>query len=439
MNSHSIEYLAPEAANTRNRAWRKYPAEQIKEAKRQLELGGVVEPPLIDSENRVVCGGAIVQAAKELKLTSIPVLRVNNMTPEELRLYAISAHKLADMGGYDDLLLAEELRELEDLLGEDKLLHLAMAEGELSVLLGLTGPVPGEDEELLDQSEALTVITSPGDLWQVAGHRYLCGTALERCCYEMLMGGETAQFGLTDSPFNLSMKTISGDPSREEFAFASGEMTPNEFARFLTTAMRLMKEFSEPGSLHAYFMSYHFLLELLRAGTIVFGRPKAMCTWVKSQAGQGGLFRSQTEQIVYFRNGDMPHRDNVKLGKYKRNRSTAWHYDGMTTASAERDETLKFHATPKNVMMLKDAILDVTTRGGIVLDPFAGIGSTMVAAHSAERRAYCIEIEPKFVDVAIRRMFRTYGIDAIRASDGASFRELDEAANGQSADHVGEV
>lgn len=97
MNSHSIEYLAPEAIKMRDRAWRKYPAEQIKEAKRQIELGGVVEPPLIDSENRVVCGGAIVQAAKELKLAGIPVLRVSNMTPDELRLYAISAHKLADM------------------------------------------------------------------------------------------------------------------------------------------------------------------------------------------------------------------------------------------------------------------------------------------------------------------------------------------------------
>lgn len=324
MNSHSIEYLAPEAIKMRDRAWRKYPAEQIKEAKRQIELGGVVEPPLIDSENRVVCGGAIVQAAKELKLAGIPVLRVSNMTPDELRLYAISAHKLADMGGYDDLLLAEELRELEELLGEDKLHELAMAEGELSLLLGLAEPVPGEDGELFDQSDAPIVITSPGDLWQIAGHRYLCGTALERSCYEALMGDEKAQFGLTDSPYNLSMKTISGDPSREEFAFASGEMAPNEFARFFTTGMRLMQEFSLPGSLHAYFMSYHFLLELLRAGTIVFGRPKAMCTWVKSQPGQGSLFRSQTEQIVYFRNGDAPHRDNVKLGKYKRSRSTAW-------------------------------------------------------------------------------------------------------------------
>ena len=83
MNSHSIEYMDPEAILVRNRAWRRYAPEQIKEARRQLELNDVVELPLVDSENRVVCGGAIVQAARELKLASIPVLRVNNMTPEE--------------------------------------------------------------------------------------------------------------------------------------------------------------------------------------------------------------------------------------------------------------------------------------------------------------------------------------------------------------------
>ena len=433
MNSHTIEYMAPEAIKSRARAWRKYHPAQIKEARRQLELGGVVEPPLIDSDNRVVCGGAIIQAAKELKLASIPVLRVADMSPDELRLYSINAHKLADMGGYDDLLLAEELRELEKLLGEDKLKTLAIAEGELSLLLGLTEAVPSEDVEALAPREEQPPITRPGDLWLIGKHRFLCGSALEASSYEALMNDELAQFILTDPPYNVPMKTISSDSSREEFAFAHGEMSPNEFTRFLTNAMRHMKQASEPGSLHALFMSYHYLPELFRAGMIVFDRARAMCTWVKSQPGQGGLFRSQTEHIVYFCNGDGPHRNNVQLGKHKRNRSTAWHYDGMTTPSAARDETLKFHATPKNVMMLKDAILDVTGRGGVVLDPFAGIASTMVAAQSAERRAFCIEIEPRFIDVAIRRMRETYKIDAVRASDGVSFSELEGIARRETA------
>ncbi|MEO7246833.1 MAG: DNA modification methylase, partial [Novosphingobium sp.] len=393
---------------------------------RQVELHGIVEPPLIDADNTVVCGSVIVRAAQKLKLEAIPVLRVSNMSPEELRLYAINAHKLTDMGAYDEALFVEELRELEKLLGAGSLDHLAIAEGELIRLLGLTeAQLP--DDSVMRVDDTGTPITRLGDLWQMGPHRLLCGTALEAASFALLMGEEKAQFGLTDSPYNLGAATISGVAGREEFAFAHGEMSPHEFTRFLCEPMRHMKMWSEPGALHAWFMSYHFLLELMRAGNIVFGRPRAMCTWVKSQGGQGGLFRSQTEHIVYFRNGDVPHRNNVMLGKHGRNRTTAWQYEGMNTASAERDALLALHATPKPVLMLKDAILDVTTRGGIVLDPFAGVGSIALAAQSAERRAFCIEIEPRYVDAAIRRMQAAFGIDAIRASDGASFAALEAA------------
>lgn len=432
MNSHTLERINPQDVKLRERGWRKHSREQIDTACRLLEKAkGVVEPPLLDSDNRVVCGSAIVMAAQKLKLESITILRVANMSPEELRLYAINAHKLSDMGGYDEALLGEELRELEALLGEDSLKDLAIAEGELNRLLGLTGPVDAEEEGLALDAAAMSPITRPGDLWKIGPHRLLCDSSLLAASFVAVMAGEKAQFGLTDMPYNLSMSDISSKPDREEFAFAHGEMTPAEFTRFQTTFMRHMQEWSEPGSLHAFFMSYHYLLETLRAGTIVFGRPKAMCTWVKSQGSQGSLFRSQTEQIVYFRNGDVPHRNNVQLGKHGRNRTTAWHYDGMNTPSAERDELLALHATPKPVAMLKDAILDVTTRGGIVLDPFAGIGSLLVAAQSAERRGFGIEIEPRFVDSAVRRMVAAYDFDAIREADGASFTELETIAHGE--------
>lgn len=432
INTHSIEYRDPATIKLRKRPWRKYPARQIAEAKRQLERTKmVVDPPLIDSDGYAVCGGAIIQATTELGWKSIPMLLVANMSPEELRLYSINAHKLTELGGYDDLLLIEELRELDRLLEEDVFKCLAIEEGELTQLLGLGGKAV-EDGTCSEVKQSVVAITRPGDLWQFENRcRMLCASSLEHGSFEMLMRGELAQFGLTDSPYNIPMSTISSDPTREEFAFAHGEMSPNEFTRFLTTVMRSMKGVSEPGAWHAYFMSYHFLLELLRAGTIVFGRPKAMCTWVKSQAGQGSPFRSQTEQIVYFRNGDAPPRDNVQLGKHGRNRSTAWHYDGMTTASGERAELLKSHATPKAVNMLQDAILDVTSHDGIVLDPFGGIGSTMLAAHAVERRAYLIEIEPRFVDVAVRRMQSASGLVATRESDGRSFDDLEAEAAGK--------
>ena len=427
MNSRTLEKMEPAAIKPRKRQWRTYSRDQLKAACRLVEMTGDTEiPPLIDKDSRVVVGEEFVLAARELGLKSITVVRSDRLTPDEFRLYAANAQKMLDMGEFDEAMLSEELKELEKLLGSDALSDLAFEEAELTRLLGLDSPVV--EKEVQSGNPDAPIICSPGDLWIAGKHRYLCASALESASYSVLMDGQLATFGFTDMPFNLAMRDISSDPSREEFAFAHGEMSPNEFVRFQTTFMRLMKEHSKPGSLHAFFMSYHFLAELLRAGIVVFGRPKAMCTWVKSQPGQGSLFRSQTEQIAYFKNGDAPHRNNVQLGKHGRNRSTAWHYDGMTTASTERDELLQIHATPKPVKLLKDAILDVTTRDDIVLDPFAGIGSLAIAAESAQRRAYTIEIEPRFVDAGLRRMRDTFGIEAYRQSDGASFSELEAQA-----------
>ena len=252
--------------------------------------------------------------------------------------YLAEAKKVLDMGEFDEAVLSEELKELEKLLGSECLTDLAFEEGELTRLLGLATQVI-EEKAQAEKSEAPGICAS-GDLWIAGNHRYLCASALDPASYRVLLDGRQAAFGCTDMPYNLAMRDISSDPSREEFAFAHGKMSPNEFVRFETTFMRLMSEHSTLGSLHAFFMSYHFLAEVFRAGVVVFGRPKAMCTWVKSQPGQGSLYRSQTEHVVYFKNGTAPHRNNVQLGKNGRNRSTAWHHDGMTTASAERDELL---------------------------------------------------------------------------------------------------
>ncbi|MEM7781240.1 MAG: DNA modification methylase [Pseudomonadota bacterium] len=428
MNSQNLERLDPAVILPRKLQWRAHSPQQISAAARLLERAGDTPiPPVVDKDGRVVFGEEFVLAAQKLRFKSITVVRSSSMSPEELRLYAINAQKIFDLGSFDEAVLGEEMKELQALLGADCLQGLAFEEGELTRLLGLDCEVA----EQLDASVKVEAapITKLGDLWEVGRHRFLCGSSLEASSFDRLMQDEKASFGFTDMPYNLSMADISSNSSREEFAFGHGEMSPDQFTRFQTTFMRLMKTHSVAGSLHAFFMSYHFIAELFRAGLIVFGRPKAMCTWVKSQPGQGSLYRSQTEQIVFFKNGDAPHCNNIQLGKHGRNRSTAWHYEGMTTASAHRDELLGLHATPKPVQLLKDAILDVTVRGDIVLDPFGGIGSVALAAEEAQRRAFAIEIEPKFVDAAIRRMRDAFGIEAIRSRDGTSFGELESEAS----------
>lgn len=420
---HSLEFVCPNGLKSRRRAWQTYTPQQRELTERWFEKGAY-QAPLIDRDNYVVLGELIVERAKALRLNQIAVQRIDHLSPDELRLYAIAAERMGKMGGYDEELLADELRELQALLDEPDFSMLGYDDGELDKLLGLADPLELDETEA-EIDEDGQPITGPGDLWMAGPHRILCANALLEESYAELMDGELAQYTLSDVPYNLSHKTISTNEDLDDFQFAHGEMSPNEYTRFLTTAMRHANRVCEDGALLAFFISYHFLLELLRAGTIVFGRPKALVTWVKSQGGYGGLFRSQTEFVVYFKKGDAPYRDNVVLGKHGRNRTNAWHFEGMNSPSAERSQLLKLHATPKPVELLREAILDVTSRNGIVLDPFAGVGSLAIAAHSVERRAFMIEIEPKYVDASLRRVAKVLGLDAVRKSDGAKFSELD--------------
>lgn len=421
-----LEYRSPSEILDRKNEWREECPKQLELMRRFVREHGVVEPPLIDASNRIVCGSLTVKVAREIGLNSIPVLRADHMSDDELRLYAVRASKVASLSGYDEKVLAIELRELEVLLQLNTHLDFGFEQGELDRIFNLADLDLGSELDAVPVVEK-TPLSRTGDCWLMGEHRLLCGDALDPVNYPLLMRGEKARFVFSDVPYNLSADTISGNGrfQHDDFAMAYGEYSPAEFTRFLTKAMRNMAAHSMDGSLHAFFMSYHYLLELLRAGKIVYDRPKAMCTWVKTQGGQGSLYRSQTEYIVFFRNGSGPFVNNVQNGRFGRNRTTAWHYEGMNVLSKERDELLENHPTPKPVPLLKDAILDVTNRGDIVLDPFAGSGSLILAAEATERRAFTMEIDPHYVDVTLRRVHKSLGIDPVRESDGMLFSELE--------------
>jgi hypothetical protein len=425
MSEHSIEYISPNLIKPRHREWRTHSPQSLELVRASLRARGVVEPPLIDSDNRVVCGALVVEACKQERLNTIPILRVDHLSDEELRLYAIAANRLADLSGYDEELLADELRDLEQLLEHPDFGQLGFDPAELDRILNLTGTQVGLGIDDAPPPDPENCVTSVGELWLLGSHRFLCGDALAATSYVALMAGELARFSLVDLPYNLPADTIT-KRQFSDFCMAAGELSPAEFTRFQTRAMRHISDHSVDGSLHAFFMSYHFLLELLRAGTIVFGRPKGMCTWVKSQPGQGSLFRSQTEFITYFKKGREKHTNNIKLGRYGRNRTTAWHFDGVNGSSLQSDNLTADHPTPKPVALLREAILDVTNRHEIVLDPFAGSGSIILAAEAVERRAFCMELDPTYVDVALRRCRKTLGIEPVRASDGLTFSELED-------------
>jgi DNA modification methylase len=173
-------------------------------------------------------------------------------------------------------------------------------------------------------------------------------------------------------------------------------------------------------------MDWRHVGELLAAGRQVYDTLLNLCVWVKDNGGMGSFYRSQHELVFVFRNGKGGHRNNIQLGQFGRNRTNIWEYPGINTLSKHGDEgnLLALHPTVKPVALVADAILDCSARGDIVLDSFLGSGTTLMAAERVGRACYGIEIDPVYVDVAIRRWQKLTGDRAIHASTGKSFDEL---------------
>ncbi|MCA9310869.1 MAG: site-specific DNA-methyltransferase, partial [Phycisphaerales bacterium] len=148
-----------------------------------------------------------------------------------------------------------------------------------------------------------------------------------------------------------------------------------------------------------------------------------LVVWKKTNAGMGSFYRSQHELILLFKADNHAHRNNIQLGRHGRNRSNVWEYAGVNTFREGRDDDLRMHPTVKPVRMIADAIVDCTLRGEIVLDSFGGSGSTILAAERVDRRARVMELDPAFVDVAVRRWERETGIPAVNTATGLTFAQ----------------
>jgi DNA methylase len=225
-----------------------------------------------------------------------------------------------------------------------------------------------------------------------------------------------------------------GRVHHRDFAMASGEMSTGEFTEFLRKAMTLSKQGSQPGSLAYYFMDWRHMTQILAAGLDVYGEPKNLCIWAKNNGGMGSFYRSAHELIFLFKNGAASHRNNVQLGKFGRYRTNVWNYPSANTFSRSGPEgdLLALHPTPKPVSLIADAIKDSTGRGALILDPFLGSGTAVIAAERTGRVCYGLELDPCYVDALIRRWQRRTKGDALHLESGESFgvREVRKANQG---------
>jgi DNA modification methylase len=219
-----------------------------------------------------------------------------------------------------------------------------------------------------------------------------------------------------------------GQVHHPEFAMASGEMSELEFTDFLTNVLTQLASHSADGSLQFICMDWRHSGELIAAARSVYAEFKNLCVWVKDNAGQGSLYRSQHELVFVFKHGKRSHRNNIQLGQYGRYRTNVWQYRRVNSLSRSTNEgnLSNLHPTIKPVDLVADAILDCTARGDVVLDPFLGSGTTVIAAERTGRACYGIELDPHYVDTIVRRWQAFTGGFAYHLSNGRSFNELEK-------------
>jgi len=427
--------LKPDPANPRQDSRR-----QIRQIAKSISTFGFNVPVLVDAELNVIAGHGRLLACGELGIDEVPTLRLDHLTPAQARAFRIADNKLTENATWDDRLLAEQLRDLS-LSGLDFDIEVTGFEmGEIDLRIASLEDTPAEDE--VDPADILPAISAPpvskiGDLWLLGRHRILCGNALEPEAFTALMGAERAAMVFTDPPYNVPIEGHAGGLGtihHRPFPMASGEMNEAEFAAFLGQACCNLAAFSTAGSLHYVCMDWRHLAELLAIGQEAYGELKNMCVWVKDNAGMGSFYRSQHELVLVFKQRGGPHRNNVQLGQFGRNRSNVWHYPGANSFARGGGEgnLLALHPTVKPVAMVADAILDGSARGDIVFDAFLGSGTTVIAAERTGRRCCALELDPGYVDTAIRRWQTLTGDKARHAATGCYFDDLvreAEAAN----------
>jgi DNA modification methylase len=273
----------------------------------------------------------------------------------------------------------------------------------------------------------LPVISKPSDLWILENHRLLCGDSLNPQSYPLVLDGRKADLVFTDPPYNVPINghvLTSNKSQHAEFAMASGEMTTAEFQSFLKKMAQNMVDHSKDGSIHFICMDWRHIYDLLHSFNPLYAELKNICVWNKNNGGMGSLYRSKHEMVAVYKSGTGPHTNNVELGKHGRYRTNVWDYAGQTSPHADRADELAMHPTVKPVRMIADAIYDCSHRDDIILDPFGGSGSTLMAAEDSGRKACLIELEPRYVDVTIERWQCATGKTAIHAETGLTFDQM---------------
>jgi DNA modification methylase len=430
-----VNELRPYAGNARTHS-----RKQIRQIAKSIERFGFCNPVLVDDSKQIVAGHGRVEAAKLIGIEAVPTLRLSHLSEANKRAYILADNKLAEKAGWDREILAIELQGLIDLNFEVELTGFETAEIDLVLEEAREAGHSDGPEDVIPSYKAGAAVSRAGDLWVLGEHRLQCADAREQTAYDALLAGAKAQFVFTDPPFNVAIDGHVcglGRIRHGDFAMGCGEMSETEFTTFLATVFTRLAANSIDGSIHQVCMDWRHMREMLAAGHEAYTELKNLCVWNKTNAGMGTFYRSKHELVFIWKSGNAPHINTFELGQHGRSRSNVWDYAGANVPKAGRLEELAMHPTVKPVALVADAIKDCSRRNGLVLDPFAGSGTVLIAAERTGRKARALEIDPAYVDVAVRRWQAYSGKRAVLAQTGESFEEREEQSQSASSHELG--
>ncbi len=427
-----VEYLAISNLKPNPRNPRLHSKKQLHQISASISEFGFNVPVLIDRGNVIIAGHGRVEAARNLGMETVPVLRIEHLTDAQKRAFALADNKIALNSDWDLELLQLEMKELSALDLNFDLETTGFETAQIDLLVdGESAPAKADPSDLIPERQA-EAVCQLRDLWLLGDHKLMCADACDGSAYAELMDGEAARLVFTDPPYNVPIDGHVGGlgaVKHREFKMASGEMSSAQFEQFLRTVFANMAEVSLSGAVHFICMDWRHMSEVMGAAQGIYSGLKNLCVWNKNNGGMGSFYRSKHELVFVYKVGAGPHVNTIELGAHGRYRTNVWDYAGVNTWRAGRDADLEMHPTVKPTALVIDAIKDCSRRGDIVLDAFSGSGTTIIAAHKCRRKARALELDPLYVDVAIRRWQTFTGEAATLALTGETFAEVERRSD----------
>jgi DNA modification methylase len=396
--------LIPYARNARTHS-----EEQVAQIAASIVEFGFTSPVLAGSDGVIVAGHGRLAAAQKLGLETVPVVVLDHLTPTQRRALIIADNRIAENAGWDDAMLRIELQSLQedgfnlDITGFD-------ADALAEIMAGEETTADGQTDEDVVPELSETPISRLGDVWLLGSHRLLCGDSTDVAIYPLLMAGENAAMVFTDPPYGVNYANSAKDKLRGTHRPILNDNLGEDFEPFLKAALTPMLAHCE-GAIYIA-MSSSELDTLQQAFRAAGGKWSTFIIWAKNTFTLGRAdYQRQYEPILY---GWPEGKSRHWCGD--RDQGDVW--------NIKKPQKNDLHPTMKPVELVERAIRNSSRPGDTVLDPFGGSGTTLIAAEKSGRVARLIELDPKYVDVIVRRWQDYTGAQAIRQSDGVAFDTL---------------